>query len=59
MVLAMISPVDMLPARAEATRRQRVHGHSSERPGMEDNVEAEQNSQAQAEERTRCVLASA
>ena len=25
----------VLPARAEATRRQRVHGHSSERPGME------------------------
>ena len=32
-----------------------MHGHSSERPGMEDNAEAEQNSLAQAEERTRCA----
>lgn len=30
-----------------------MHGQSSERPGMEDNAEAEQNSLAQAEERTR------
>ena len=29
-----------------------MHGHSSERPGMHDNAEAEQNSLAQAE-RTR------
>ena len=53
-------------------RRQRVHGHSSQRPGMHDrlatvvvvpikyrvlhdNAEAEQNSLAQAEERTRCA----
>ena len=32
-----------------------MHGQSSERPGMEDNAEAEQNSLAQAEERTRCA----
>ena len=32
-----------------------MHGHSSERPGMHDNAEAEQNSLAQAEERTRCA----
>ena len=45
------SPVDMFLR----MRRQRVHGHSSERPGMHDNAEAEQNSLAQAEERTRCA----
>ena len=32
-----------------------MHGHSSERPGMHDDAEAEQNSLAQAEERTRCA----
>ena len=51
MVVAMSSPVDMFLR----MRRQRVHGHSSERPGMHDNAEAEQNSLAQAEERTRCA----
>ena len=51
MVVAMSSPVNMLPAHV---RRQRVHGHSSERPGMEDNAEAEQPS-TQAEKRTGCA----
>ena len=53
MVVAMSSPVDMFLR----MRRQRVavHGHSSERPGVHDNAEAEQNSLAQAEERTRCA----
>ena len=51
MVVAMSSPVDMFLR----MRRQRMHGHSSERPGMHDNAEAEQNSLAQAEERTRCA----
>ena len=32
-----------------------MHGQSSERPGMEDNAEAEQNSLAQAEPRTYCA----
>ena len=49
MVVAMSSPVDMF------LRMRRQRGHSSERPGMHDNAEAEQNSLAQAEERTRCA----
>ena len=43
-------------------RRQRVHGHSSERPGMEDNAEAEQPSTGRGEDtlcRTTAQIAAA